>query len=515
MFRFLLFIFIIMSFSPPGAARADIDHLAIRHHQSGKLLYKNDTRSYYMTRSDRGYPYLVVIHDVPVEQRLVDIEIFGPRTDDPNGLSYVLKPSEDALFNQYVLPAFMRETPNSQQVWAYHYNARVLFQAPADKLEEAIVITKYRAPNYKEPKGKWHVYYGIDHLNPQPDAVYDPKYTFFSAKEAMRLRKVATQDLAAANQQAQEVIAQKKAAETAEKQAKVAAVQSARKPGIVYKSVRFWDGMNNFQPVIDTFDGKFTGLGSNVEFKNFFVDFVAGYSNYCHDYLPATTDRQTFTSQEVTYDGNGFEKWRGPVTTTTIDIDPRFTPSYLKFQDDVKTYNGMKALKMTADMYKNIAQGMQQRGNTLGGVMGNAINEAISTVTYFDMLKFFKKTKCNTATMYQMRENMLRAATGKLSLQAASVRIKNAEAESDAAETVATQKTFLQSCRDYHAKSEYSMEKWCTCLDKEARKVMRPDELSRFAGNFSSYYIDVDSAPKSGPNDPLWRLMEPIIRCRK
>jgi hypothetical protein len=279
-----------------------------------------------------------------------------------------------------------------------------------------------------------------------------------------------------------------------------------RKSGVVYKSARFWQEFTEFDEVRKTFEGNFNGLLSSARFKKFYREFVRNYSDFCRSSLPEITDRHIHRTQDVTRDAYGVELSRGPVYEKIIYIDPRFTPSYKQFDQASHAYNNAKSISAAMGLLGNLRAGKSAKDSMV---------DFKSDVGVFEMQKFFKKVKCDSATMYQMNENMLRAAMGKKSLQADGVKIPKAEAESDSAEKIAKDKTFEQSCLDYHHKRDpsSSYDKWCSCLFKEAKKVMTPEEMAWLTDDFDAYFREIDGKQK-GPKDPTWRLQGPLNNCR-
>ena len=147
--------------------------------------------------------------------------------------------------------------------------------------------------------------------------------------------------------------------------------------------------------------------------------------------------------------------------------------------------------------------------------VNDSVTDVLDQLKVFEMRKFFNKVNCNCATMYQMRENMLRAATSDQSLQAAGIVLRNAAKESDPVETSVKKMTFEQACHEYHNKrNPGNYDRWCSCLNREARKVMTAAELAKYADDFGAYYTEIDNK-QEGPNDPRWRLQGPLNKCRR
>ena len=286
---------------------------------------------------------------------------------------------------------------------------------------------------------------------------------------------------------------------------KMATERARRKNGIVYKSARFWQEFSDFKTPQKIFDGQFSGLVTEINFKNFYVDFVAGYSRYCRQYLPSQCDTRTYMNIEIEKDEMGFEKSRTETGPTTIYIDPRFTAKFDQYQNEVNQYNKVNTLKVMFDMRKNIEKQS----------ISDSVSEAVYQLQVFETEKFFSKVPGDSATMKQMWENLLRAANTDPSVQASGVVFTNAEKESDSVKDCALVKTFEKACLEYHnERLPGQYDEWCSCLYREARKVMTPDELAYFTDNFGLYYTEIDNK-QEGPNDPRWRLQKPLNKCRR
>lgn len=124
--------------------------------------------------------------------------------------------------------------------------------------------------------------------------------------------------------------------------------------------------------------------------------------------------------------------------------------------------------------------------------------------------RFFRENRCTSATMEQMRENMLRAANGQPSLQAAGIRVRNADSETEPLVPPRDKATIFDACYENH---EYKDIDFCLCMDTRARKVMHRDELKKYSADFSLYYSEIVFPRKSGLQDPRWRLYELLKQC--
>ena len=108
-------------------------------------------------------------------------------------------------------------------------------------------------------------------------------------------------------------------------------------------------------------------------------------------------------------------------TVIPIDIDTRFAPFYLEYETASRAY-----------FMKSMSVGHEQSGSAANWTKAD-LAKVIDWAGNFNIwLGFFRQHKCNSATMLQMRDNLLRAAKSQNSVQKDGVRYPGAEQESDA-----------------------------------------------------------------------------------
>jgi hypothetical protein len=203
------------------------------------------------------------------------------------------------------------------------------------------------------------------------------------------------------------------------------AILAKRQPGIVYKLDPYWS-QYKVDPTWDTvrrvFDGDFTGQKDSWQFKAAFYMFADIYSSRCKSEVKRFVPHKLPVSRIVatrTYLSGRVEHDR--VTDfITVFIDERFEPQWLSYEPAA-----MKQILVAAG---NITEEM--------GSLTTASNEKIlgalrqsQQVSMF--LRFFQDHACPSATMLQLRENLVRAANVRPSVQQEGLRLPNADRESD------------------------------------------------------------------------------------
>jgi hypothetical protein len=273
---------------------------------------------------------------------------------------------------------------------------------------------------------------------------------------------------------------------------KPAAMPSTAPPGLVHKSAAYW-GQYKSDIIRQVFDG---GFGEDIDedgrFHALFTGYVEQFSESCRAYVPSPYEKETITH---TVDGQ-------PVSSTEIYIDLRFWPKYHEFSN-------------------------------LGGFSAKSINTATGVVTgrtslstyldpAFDIIKFFKIETCKSAAMRQLTENILRAATGKPSLQAIGASIPGAAAESDKSPAPRFAH-FIDGCNAFfrdpkNAKFAPSDPTgYCQCLSDGYKDVMTPAEDVLYANNFQEKFWGGIAQPwgyGSSKSDPAWPRLNPVaVSC--
>ncbi len=286
--------------------------------------------------------------------------------------------------------------------------------------------------------------------------------------------------------------------------AKIRAAEAARKPGFVYKSDAFWKDMPDFYIPQKTFEGEFV-FQIRKQFPAHFLMFLTLYSERCSDLIHDGKIDEAYW-EEVTMQGNR-EISRIP-HHTSIKVESSFWPKY-------REYKALGATQDIGDMM-NLLRGFATAGGRSPATqslsqLDRMIGEKLNGIKAW--AAFFNKASCTSATMMQMKENLLRAANGLPSIQKQGATIPNAAEESESLIVPPERMTFFDGCHDYFL---YEKRDYCTCLSAAAEKSMTPEELKAFAQDFARYADEVmvvNSLPS--PADPYWRLSEPQRACSK
>ena len=270
-----------------------------------------------------------------------------------------------------------------------------------------------------------------------------------------------------------------------------AATTTAPAAGLVHKSSAYWSSYKS-ATMRQVFDGAFDAqLEREAQFRFLFGSYVEQFSDNCRAYLPSHYDVRT-----IVHMVNG-----SPVDSTAIAIDYRFLPKY----DEYSGGSGGAARESVRDGMAILTGGV--------GVLA----------PLFDVPAFFSRERCNSATMRQLGENLLRAATGKPSLQAAGQSIAGAAAESDAeapVQVVAATPTgpFADGCNAFMRDPKTSRyapsdpERYCKCLADGYRGVMSSTEEVLYGRNFDDKFWRGIAQPQS--TDTAWKRLNPVaVRC--
>jgi hypothetical protein len=273
---------------------------------------------------------------------------------------------------------------------------------------------------------------------------------------------------------------------------KPAAPPSTAPTGLVRKSAAYWSQYKS-DIISQVFDG---GFGEDVDedgqFHALFTGYVEQFSDSCRAYVPSPFEKETITH---TVDGQ-------PVSSKEIFIDMRFWPKYHEFTN-------------------------------LGGFSTKSVNTAIGVVTgrtslstyldpAFDIIKFFRIESCKSAAMRQLTENILRAATGKPSLQTVGASIPGAAAESDKSPGPRFAH-FADGCNAFFRDPKNARfapsdpTGYCQCLSDGYQGVMTPAEDLLYANNFEAKFQGGIAQPWGyglSKSDPAWARLNPVaVSC--
>ncbi|MEW5756449.1 MAG: hypothetical protein AB1810_09095 [Pseudomonadota bacterium] len=203
-----------------------------------------------------------------------------------------------------------------------------------------------------------------------------------------------------------------------------------RQPGIVYKLDPYWRQYKKYDGGYDegkdtvrrVFDGDFARQKESDYFKAHVYLFSSDYSRQCKSEIPNFT-RFKIPSPAIvgtrTYADGHVENVYG-TTIITVDIDSRFAPFYEAYRKvGLPMYLGIWSRKAVQISSSILNSSMEDLGN------------GVDTTNVTMWSEFFRQHKCTSATMLQMRDNLLRAANSQRSAQDEGIRYPGAEQESD------------------------------------------------------------------------------------
>ncbi len=475
---------------------AEVDHLNIRGHKKGELVYENASRKYYLATTKNGYDYFVVIHDVGMREKMVDL-IFQTRYNLSEPQLFVYSNKELEIFLNHLLPELEKRKSKTKGIMTYHYNANILLENKSSTVDSDIQEEPIFSIVFRKIEGWWDFY--------RSPYIYNAKTNFVSVDEASQYRKIKSKNISSASEKHKKELKKILDAENTEFAAKVAIKKSQRQLGIVYKSKHFWQYFVGFDEMKDIFEGHFNGVTRKKMFKVYYHSFISQYDTHCSQSLQNPIVVRRFIMERVT-SIDGIEQYRENTADIMTKMEQRFSDKYDEYSGAIIQFWKLYGVGKHFQRASGLSQGKSIKTVWL---------ETMADHPEFQMTKFFHYASCDSAMMFQMKENMWRASHGKQSLQAEGIRVKNAENESTPVKETINEKTLYEACIDNgDGASLYLHEKYCACFDNKARTVMTMEELARYSKNFPLYYSEVTSIMEGiGKEDDLWRLYEPH-RCR-
>jgi len=164
--------------------------------------------------------------------------------------------------------------------------------------------------------------------------------------------------------------------------------------GLVRKSERYWDAYRT-DIIRKVFDGDFgNDVDSSTEFKVLFTTYIESFSTNCPGYLPPHHEVVTVTRVTSQTNQYGSVVGREEGQPVTLQVDSRFAPYYRKYGESLTSSS-------SADTFANVFAVLSGK-KTPGDIFAPGL----------DVEQFFKTETCKSAAMGQLRENLLRAATG-------------------------------------------------------------------------------------------------------
>jgi hypothetical protein len=294
-----------------------------------------------------------------------------------------------------------------------------------------------------------------------------------------------------------------KADRVAEQRAKRLQAQAQRPTNFVYKSDRSWASKPGFEVPREIFNGNYDKPYMERRLPEHFARFVETYSAKCEGYVEEPRMKLTITTQTVTVNHLGLEVGSGPQRERVIYVEERFWDKYEEFRKEVGETRARNFASAVFTDFGKAAENIWKYNLDL-------VNDMFAHATSWQ--SFFEENACTSVSVTQMRENMLRAATDRPSLQAAKQGFKGAAAESEPLSPPPEQRSIFDGC--YEA-NEFMKSEFCMCMDSGSRDVMTPAERSRYAADFFRYYSENVTAAKTGPQDRRWALQGILDGCRR
>ncbi|TKB79110.1 MAG: hypothetical protein E8D42_06820 [Nitrospira sp.] len=433
--------------------------LADRKYEQSALLYEGPNLKVYAVKVlSKTQVNLVAIHEGLGEQDpIMDL--------NPSDASYSQKMLEQ--FNCAILPNVLYEWPDANTVHIAHYAKDV-------HLPNITVGGPVEQPMgeslFKQGGGAQWV----------PGVVSDRMQA--NRNTLAQWKQIIAYQEAKTDASYKELAAKRAKRDDAERQKQEQTV----KAGLVYKNRSYWSQFQAGEELNTLFSGEQV---PSVIHRSFYVSYVNTYSEVCDKHLPS--DSVTLESYRIRRSIIGDQK----EDVRTVRVHPQFVANYKIYQDDPGFITKWETIqKILRDGIKSFT------------------SEAMSDYfePYLGMQKFVKGAGCQSATMRQMSENVLRHALGQPSLHAAGARIPQAAQESDAVTKPSRFTRFEDGCLDYEAGE---MKKWCSCLDRVYRGVMTQEERVRYANDHQAWLDEVRNTQPQGKHDPRWRLYEPLNQC--
>jgi len=470
--------------------------LASLGYPNAALLFKQGRATYYLSEIAANRPVAVAVHEVGEKERIFDL-VPGPE----GGQRY--PDAQIALARQKLAPAATARWKGLERLVVHHHVRGM----PRDDTPEFRKWVRSQNLEYVQPlfeeeygveKGEttWRPLYEIGTWSPQRaiDARRHEFYLTVAEARAAHAEKVDAQRFAQATPE-------QRKAQLREKRLKE---QATRSPHYVYKSDRYWIDHPRFYIPQQVFNGDFSAFQIRTQFPRHFNWFVDAYSGSCADFVPRPREHRIIITQPVRTDKWGFTTADGPPRRTDRYIETRFVTKY----DEYERVVGLAMLQEFANVF--FSGDLDKAPERFAEAGWNKVKEIVGVA--FAWKKFFNEHECTSATLFQMRENMWRAATGQPSLQAAGIPVANAAAETEPLVPAPQDMTIFDACYEDH---EYKKREFCMCMDEQAQRVMRPEERRRYSADFSLFYKENVFPEKKGPGDPRWRLHVLVETCAK
>ncbi|WP_375207703.1 hypothetical protein [Hyphococcus sp.] len=377
---------------------------------------------------------VVAVYDVPAGEQFMAADYFpAPDGYGRAGSAYRLHEEETQYFNEKIFPALLKAFPAYGNVPAPQTGAgdiQILGYAKGRHFEDADYFFKTARKNGYVPEQP--LIQMVWRRN-SPSEKFRPFYEFMerdgwdrasfwnSVEEAKAARTPIGAMSESKGERALEVYRRHEAEKKARQERALAdlrrKMEASRRPGVVYKSGAFWSAFDDFETPRRVFEGDFYGVNTTYAFAGYFTAYVEEFYKNCKSALPPT---------KVPYDRPLVDEETGERLTidSYLEMDPRFYNAYGR-------YERRRTAGQMAGGLGDLAEGMAKGGE--GGVetmIKGLVQGAAAALNHGAQMASFLRGRCNSATVRQMGENMLRAANGQRSMQASGPPIAGAAMES-------------------------------------------------------------------------------------
>lgn len=378
---------------------------------------------------------VIAIYDVPAEEQFMAADYFpAPDGYGRPGSAYRLRPEETDYFNEKVFPALVAAFPGYRDIPAPQTGAgdiQILGYAKGRHFEDADSFFKTARKNGYVPEQPliqmvWRRNSPSEEFRPFYEVMgregWD-RATFWNSVEEARAARTEIGAMAESKgERALEVYRQHEAEKKARQERALAdfrrKMEAGRRPGVVYKSGAFWSAFDDFEMPRRVFEGDFHGVNTTSAFAGSFSAYVEEFYRNCKSALP---------SSKVPYDRPLVNVETGERITidSYVEMDPRFYDAYAR-------YERRRAAGQMADGLDDLAEGVAKGGKAGVETMIKGLAQgAAAALNHGKQMAAFLRGRCQSATVRQMGENMLRAANGQPSVQASGPPIEGAAAESE------------------------------------------------------------------------------------
>lgn len=480
------------------------DPLASYGYKNARMLLVDGNTTYFaaevqQTNMPTPRRYVVALHDIGENDAVVDLEI-------KSGGRYEYKASRIRYLQATIMPLVKTVWPDHYRLIMHHHVKGQFVDDSSEFLRGVRPYVTYEQPIFTEditspaePAGLMRPNYVVTNLDLDLLVKFGPNDAVTVAdarsyREADRAEKA--ERLRRRTLSADEL--------SAERRAEVLAAEKARAPGWVYKTERYWSQFDNFYIPSKTFAGEFNAFRINVQFPDHFVRYVSSYSNFCRGHI-TNGIRRVISWDDVTYRG-GVEVSRVR-KQTEIWVDRDYFPKFEEYEKLLDAAGLGRIFQIVGNRLTGADQDGSQMLQSIGQMIRNELQQSIS------WRQFFEDNSCTSATMVQMGQNLLRAAQGQPSLQAAGVPVSNADRESESMIVPRDQMTFFDACYDYNA---YEKLEWCRCLATGAENTLSATERQTYTLDFKRFDREALTHPDPLPpaSHRFWAMNEFVGACR-